>query len=313
MRKFTKLCLATICTFFLSTTLFGFNLSLNLGHENPGYGDSFGGNVMFSWTNVAVETGAALFNYSNEDFNNCFEDAILALFVPPIEYDVDQLYQAMKGLGTNEDTLIEIIASRDEHRLNQIKARYKEKYNISLEDAIEDETSGSFKKLLIALLQGGRSQNLRPDVNICKLKAKELYEAGVGKWGNNSSIFNKIFALSSKFELAFICREYYKLYGHSIIDAVDNNFKGDLKTLLKSVIHAIINPSEYFASRINYAIKGFGTKDNLLIRIIVTRDEVDMPMIKRYYKQLYGNNMVDDIKKDTSGDYRKLLIELVDH
>lgn len=242
-----------------------------------------------------------------------FEDAVLALFVPPIEYDVDQLYQAMKGLGTNEDTLIEIIASRDEHRLNQIKARYKEKYNISLEDAIEDETSGSFKKLLIALLQGGRSQNLRPDVNICKLKAKELYEAGVGKWGNNSYIFNKIFALSSKFELAFICREYYKLYGHSIIDAVDNNFKGDLKTLLKSVIHAIINPSEYFASRINYAIKGFGTKDNLLIRIIVTRDEVDMPMIKRYYKQLYGNNMVDDIKKDTSGDYRKLLIELVDH
>ena len=77
--------------------------------------------------------------------------------------------------------------------------------------------------------------------------------------------------------------------------------------------HAIINPSEYFASRINYAIKGFGTKDNLLIRIIVTRDEVDMPMIKRYYKQLYGNNMIDDIKKDTSGDYRRLLIELVDH
>ena len=119
--------------------------------------------------------------------------------------------------------------------------------------------------------------------------------------------------MSSKFELAFICREYYKLYGHSIIDAVDNNFKGDLQKLLKSVIHAIINPAEYFASRINYAIKGFGTKDNLLIRIIVTRDEVDMPLIKRYYKQLYGNNLIDDIKKDTSGDYRKLLIELVDH
>ncbi len=78
MRKFTKLCLASICTFFLSTTLFGFNLSLNLGHENPGYNDAFGGNVMFSWTNVAIETGAALFTYHNEDFNDCFDDAIWA-------------------------------------------------------------------------------------------------------------------------------------------------------------------------------------------------------------------------------------------
>ena len=112
-----------------------------------------------------------------------FEDAVLALFVPHIDYDVDQLHKAMKGLGTNEDTLIEIIASRDEARLNKIKLKYKEKYNITLEEAIESETSGNFKKLLIALLQGGRSKNLRPDINECRIKAKELYEAGVGKWG----------------------------------------------------------------------------------------------------------------------------------
>ena len=242
-----------------------------------------------------------------------FEKAVLALFVPPIEYDVDQLYTAMKGLGTNEDTIIEILASRDEDRLNQIKLKYKEKYKISLETAFENETSGNFKKFLISLLKGGRSKNLNPDINTCKIKAQALYESGVNKWGINSDIFNQVFAYSSKFELAFICREYYKLYGHSIIDAINNNFKGDIKKLLLSIIHAIINPSEYFATRINDAIKGLGTKDKLLIRVIVTRDEIDMPMIKRYYKQLYGKDMIDDIKKDTSGDYKRLLIELIDH
>ena len=242
-----------------------------------------------------------------------FEDTVLALFVPPIEFDVEQLRKAVKGIVTNEDTLIEIIASRDEPHLNKIKLKYKELYSMDLEDSIEKETSGNFKKLLIALLQGGRSKNLRPDIVDCQNKAKQLYEAGEGKWGTNSYVFNKIFALSSKFELAYICKEYYKLYGHSIIDAINNNFKGDLQKLLKSIIHAIINPAEYFASRINDAIKGLGTKDHLLIRIVVTRDEIDMPMIKRYYKQLYGKDMVDDIKKDTSGDYRRLLIELVSH
>ena len=242
-----------------------------------------------------------------------FQKAVLALLEPAIEYDVDQLNNAMKGIGTNEDTLIEIIASRDEARLNQIKKQYKEKYNKDLEHSLEKETSGNLKRLLISLLQGGRSRNMRYDVNDCQAKAKMLYDAGESKWGTNSLVFNQIFSLSSKYELSYICKEYYKLYGHSIVDAINNNFEGDLKKLLKSIIHAIISPSEYFASRINDAIKGLGTKDTLLIRTITTRREIDLPMIKKYYKQLYGKDMVDDIKKDTSGDYRKLLLEILSH
>ena len=37
-----------------------------------------------------------------------FEDAMIALFTEPIEYDADQLREGMKGLGTNEDTLIKL-------------------------------------------------------------------------------------------------------------------------------------------------------------------------------------------------------------
>ena len=40
------------------------------------------------------------------------EDAFVALFTDPIEYDADALRGAMKGIGTTEDTLIEIISSR---------------------------------------------------------------------------------------------------------------------------------------------------------------------------------------------------------
>jgi hypothetical protein len=38
-----------------------------------------------------------------------------------------------------------------------------------------------------------------------------------------------------------------------------------------------------------------------------------MPQIKQFYKQLYKKDMLQDIKDDTSGDYRKLLIELAGH
>ena len=40
------------------------------------------------------------------------EEAMIALFTDPIEYDADELRKAMKGIRTNRDTLIEIIALR---------------------------------------------------------------------------------------------------------------------------------------------------------------------------------------------------------
>ena len=56
-----------------------------------------------------------------------------------------------------------------------------------------------------------------------------------------------------------------------------------------------------------------GNYDNMLIRVLVTRDEIDMPQIKQYYKQVYGKDMLEDVKNDTSGDYKNLLIELASH
>ena len=49
------------------------------------------------------------------------ESAMVALFLDPVEYDCQQLRAAMKGAGTDEDSLIEIIASRPNWLLKKIK------------------------------------------------------------------------------------------------------------------------------------------------------------------------------------------------
>ena len=242
-----------------------------------------------------------------------FEDATVALFDTPIEYDVNQLKKAMKGLGTDEDSLIEIIASRPNWMLKQIKEEYKTKYGKELEKDIISETSGDLKRLLVSLLQCNRSENTNPNDSECQAKAKALYNAGEGQWGTDESVFNKIFTMASPKELTMIAKHYHKLTGKTILQAIDKEFSGDMKKLLKSIVYAIISPSEYFATRVNKAVKGWGTNDNLLIRVLVARDEIDMPEIKQYYKQLYGKDMLADIKSDCSGDYQRLLIELAGH
>jgi len=242
-----------------------------------------------------------------------FENATLALFQDPITYDCFSLQKAMKGWGTNEDTLIEILASRPNYYINQIKQRYIQLYGKPLEQDLASELSGDLKKVMMTLASAFRSENPNPNQAECHDKAEQLYKAGEKRWGTNEKVFYDILTKSSSAELALIDKIYSQNHKHGLLKAIDNEFSGNMKKLLKTIVYCCTNPSEYFATRVNYAIKGLGTKDTLLIRILVTRDEIDMRQIKEAYKRLYKRDMVKDVEGDTSGDYKRLLVELCSH
>jgi hypothetical protein len=50
--------------------------------------------------------------------------------------------------------------------------------------------------------------------------------------------------------------------------------------------------------------------ENMITRVIVTRSEIDLNQIKRYYMKLYGSNFVDDLKNNNSNEYINLLVEI---
>ena len=60
-----------------------------------------------------------------KELSGKFEDATIALFYEPIEYDCYQLRKAMKGLGTDEDTLIEIIATRPNWMIKAMNTKFQ--------------------------------------------------------------------------------------------------------------------------------------------------------------------------------------------
>ena len=242
-----------------------------------------------------------------------FEDCIVALLNTPSEYDAKQLHKAIAGLGTDEDTLTEIIATRPKWKIEEIKAEYEKLYNVTLEKDIQGDTSGTYRQLLVALLQGGRSENPYPNEKECKKICEELYNGGEAIKGTDNDLFIKYFANKSPAELAMVSQLYHKKYNKSLLDVIEKEFSGDVKVLFSTLLKALVKPAEYFATRVNKAVKGWGTNNNLLIRILVTRDEIDMPQIKKCYKELYKKDMLEDIKDDTSGDYRELLIELAGH
>ena len=149
-----------------------------------------------------------------------------------------------------------------------------------------------------------------PNDSECKQIAEELYKAGEGKLGTDESVFNKVFALSSPPELFSINTFYSQLSTKTLKEAVDKEYSGNMKLALNTILEATISPSNYFARRVNKAVKGLGTNDKMLIRNICAREEIDMKEIRESYKNLFGKDMVADIKDDTSGDYQKILMIL---
>uniref|UniRef100_A0A4W5R443 Annexin n=1 Tax=Hucho hucho TaxID=62062 RepID=A0A4W5R443_9TELE len=239
-----------------------------------------------------------------------FEKLVLAMLKTPAQLDAYELKEAIKGAGTDEACLIEILSSRSNAEIRELNQVYKTEYKKSLEDAISGDTSGHFRRLLISLAQGNRDERETVDISVAKQDAQALYAAGENKVGTDESKFNAILCSRSKPHLRAVFHEYQQMCGRDLEKSIDREMSGDLESgmvavgkrkpfVLRSSLTCVCSCSQ-----------GAGTKDKTLIRIMVTRSEVDMLDIRQEYVKNYGKSLYTDISGDTSGDYKKLLLKL---
>jgi hypothetical protein len=241
-----------------------------------------------------------------------FEDAVVALLDSPYELDCKGLYHAMHRAGTDEEALIEILATRPSYQLAQDKLLFQHLYNKDLVSYVQSETSGHFRKILLALLQCQRHDFSYP-INPQELQseAHQLYRGGAARWGTDESVFTRIFATRSPAEIAYIAQCYQQIAGVDLYTSLKKEFSGNAEKALCGIFYASINPPEYFATRVRDAVQGLGTKDTNLIRVIVSRADYDLGQIKQAYRKLYNRDMITDVQNDTTGDYKKILTALL--
>uniref|UniRef100_A0A3Q4B6Y6 Annexin n=1 Tax=Mola mola TaxID=94237 RepID=A0A3Q4B6Y6_MOLML len=253
--------------------------------------------------------GKDLIKDLHSELSGDFRTLVMATLKTPAEFDAYELNSAIKGAGTDEACLIEILSSRSNAEIKEINRIYKQDYRKSLENAISGDTSGHFRRLLVSLAQGNRDERETVDVSLAKQDAQSLYAAGENKLGTDESKFNAILCARSKSHLRAVFLEYQRMCGRDIEKSIDREMSGDLESGMLAVVKCIKNTPAYFAERLYKAMRGAGTKDRTLIRIMVTRSEVDMLDIRQEYVKNYGKSLYTHISGDTSGDYKKLLLK----
>lgn len=255
--------------------------------------------------------GKDLVSELKSELRSNLEQAVVALMMTSVEYDAEQIHQAIAGAGTKEGVLIEIFCTRSNKQIQEIKVFYKTKYGKELEKRLMEETSGHFRRLIVSLSTGNRMENQPVDHQKARQDAQGLYQAGEKTLGTDESLFNSILCSQSFEQLRVVFQEYRRIANKGLDQAIKSEMSGDLEKGLVTLICVIENIHYYFADRLHKSMKGAGTSDDTLIRVIVTRCEIDMVQIKQEYQRNYGKTLEGAIEGETSGDYKKLLMALV--
>jgi len=240
-----------------------------------------------------------------------FEDAVLALMTPPTQFLAEELRKAMKGLGTDETALIEILC-RSNAEIREVKAMYETLYKgRKLEKDVVSETSGHFKRLLVSQCNASRDENPNVDQALAEKDAKAIWEAGEAHLGTDESVFNTVLCTRSYPQLKATFEKYRALTGKGILDTISREMSGSLKEGFSAIVNYCWDPKWYFAERLYKSMKGAGTDDRTLIRVIVTRSEIDLASVSASFHKQYGKYLSDFIKGDCSGDYCRLLLAVL--
>ncbi|KAL9954885.1 hypothetical protein ACROYT_G042470 [Oculina patagonica] len=222
------------------------------------------------------------------------------------EDDATKLYEAMKGLGTDEDILIEILCTRTNAELKDIRAAYNKKYKNSLESDLKGDTSGDLETLLVELSKGQRDESTEVDKEIAKSDAKEIMEAGVASWGTDEGKFIRIFTQRSRPQLGATFPEYKQLTNEDIADSIDSEMDGDLQKAFLTLVKCVRDPTGFHSDKLHKALEEGDTK--AVARIILGKNKAQLDELAAAYKKAHKVELADEIDKKCSGDLKDLML-----
>ncbi|OMO60828.1 Annexin [Corchorus capsularis] len=246
----------------------------------------------------------------SSELNGHFKKAVMLWMQEPGVREAYIIKNALKGAVKDQKAITEIICSRTSSQIGQLKRHYFTNVGSSLEEDIESEVSGDYKKLMLAFITTSRYEGPEYDEALVENDAKALHKAAK-KFGLEEKTFIQIFSERSRAHLAAVINAYQQMFKKPLDKAIRNDTHKSFEYALKTIARCAESVPKFYAKALRKAMKGLGTADTALIRIVVTRAEIDLHYIKAEYRKKFGKTLNDAVHSETSGHYRTFLLALL--
>jgi len=267
-----------------------------------------------------------------DNLSGDFQNLVVPLYMDKGQFDAHLMEQAMRGIGTDTDLLNEILCTRTNDEIMDMKSCWRLCIDSKqrLEDRVSDETKKFFgishyHNLCLKLLEAKRAQSAAADDKTVHDDAEELNRLLIERENSSSSTtydskladrkFLEIFCERSWPHIRALAGEFQSISQKWTLDGAIGQQFGETSNVtqaLRVILQFSMQPYDFWAKKLHDAMKGIGTNDSKVIRYIVSRCEIDMANIVQVFGQRYGEgktlkNWIDD---KCSGAYATLLLNL---
>ncbi|PLB55868.1 Annexin [Aspergillus steynii IBT 23096] len=240
---------------------------------------------------------------------------LLAVIDGPLAHDVACVREAVDGVGTKEWMLNDVLLGRSNADLHAIMSAYQRTYNRSLQKDVEGDLSFQTLGLFKTVLRCQRHEESMPlDPRMIEEEAKSIHSATAGRMTNNVEEVCGIFARSSDEELRAINQAYSQRYNTPLEKHIQKEFSGHMKDALMHILQGALDPAMRDAVALEDCMKGMGTKDEkLVVRAVrVHWNRAHLDQVRRAYQHKFQKALVDRVRGETSGDYQRLMVGLLE-
>jgi len=259
--------------------------------------------------------GRSLVADLDSETSSNFKTVLHATALGPVESEAYWVHSSIKGAGTRESILTESIFGRTPYELHIMKACYQKAYHASMEKDVRGDLSFKTEKMFEMGMQetGKMDSNMPPNQQVVTRDVQAIYAATSGQMGTDEMTVCNIFVHASASHLRSISADFSILYRKELRKVIASEFSYHMKDALLYILDGAVNMVERDARLLEDSMKGLGTKDNLLISRLVRIhwDKRHLSNVKTEYKRMFGKELVNRIKGETSGDYRDMLVALV--
>jgi len=243
-----------------------------------------------------------------------FRFGLLALARGPLLEDAFLVDYSIRGAGTKEAMLNDVVLGRSNADINAIKACYSNVYRKDMAKEIRDDLSMKTERLFDYVLAAQRTEETAPvlpqDVEAA-VDRLQLATEGT-KFGANQDSVCQFMAHASNGMIRAVNLRYQAKYRKTLDELFARNFSGHMRDALRLMAARAVDPIKADADQLEEAMKGLGTKDELLVTRLVRAhwNREHFRQVKIAYQKFHKRELATRIAGESSGDYKRLMLAL---